>query len=44
MEDPDKHGWWPNLSEYDPGITADQYHDLFPNEDVVKKDMTLSAV
>ena len=29
--------WWPNLSEYDPGLTAEQYHDLFLNESVVKR-------
>ncbi len=29
--------WWPSLAEYDPGLTADEYHDLFLNEKVVKR-------
>ena len=29
--------WWPNLTEYDPGISAEQYHDLLLNESVVKR-------
>ena len=29
--------WWPSLEEYDPGITADAYHDYFLNERVVKR-------
>lgn len=29
--------WWPSLAEYDPGITAEEYHDLFLNESVVKR-------
>ena len=35
MEEKD---WWPSLTEYDPGISAEQYHDLFLNESVVKRD------
>ena len=30
-------GWWPDLSEYDPGISAQGYHDLFLNEKIVKR-------
>ena len=33
----DKDEWWPSLSEYNPGITVEQYHDLFLNEKVVKR-------
>ena len=29
--------WFPALNKYDPGITAEQYHDLFLNENVVKR-------
>ena len=29
--------WWPALSEYDPGITAGEYHDLFLTERVVRR-------
>ena len=29
--------WWPSLSEYDPEITAQEYHDLFLDEKVVKR-------
>ena len=29
--------WWPSLSEYDPGITAQAYHDLFRNENIVRR-------
>ena len=29
--------WWPSLTEYDPGISAEQYHDLFLNESIVKR-------
>ena len=29
--------WFPALDKYDPGITAEQYHDLFLNENVVKR-------
>ena len=29
--------WWPSLTEYDPGLTAEQYHDLFLNESIVKR-------
>ena len=32
-----KDEWWPTLSEYDPGITAQEYHDLFLDEKVVKR-------
>ncbi len=31
-----KEEWWPSLLEYDPGLTAEQYHDLLLNENVVK--------
>ena len=30
--------WWPSLTEYDPGISAEQYHDLFLDERVVERD------
>ena len=29
--------WWPSLSEYDPGFTAEQYRGLFVNERIVKR-------
>ena len=29
--------WFPALDEYDPGITTEQYHDLFLDESVVKR-------
>ena len=29
--------WWPSLAEYDPGITVEQYHDLFLDESIVKR-------
>lgn len=29
--------WWPSLTEYDPGIPAEQYYELFLNESVVKR-------
>ena len=29
--------WWPSLSEYDPGISVQKYHDLFLNEKIVKR-------
>lgn len=29
--------WWPSLSEYDPQLTAQEYHDLFLNEKVVNR-------
>ncbi|MCR5421392.1 MAG: hypothetical protein K6E98_10310, partial [Lachnospiraceae bacterium] len=29
--------WFPALDKYDPGITAEQYHDLFLNEKIVKR-------
>ena len=29
--------WWPSIEEYDPGIMAAGYHDLFLNEKVVKR-------
>ena len=32
-----KEDWWPSLNEYDPGITAEQYHDLFLDENIVKR-------
>lgn len=36
--DTDNQGEWsPSLSEYDPGLTADQYHDLFLNEQIVRR-------
>lgn len=28
--------WWPSLDEYDPDITAQEYHDCFINETIVK--------
>lgn len=30
--------WWPCISEYDPGITAQEYHDLFLDESLVRKE------
>ena len=33
----EKEDWWPSLSEYDPGITVEQYHDLFLDENIVKR-------
>lgn len=33
----DKNEWWPDLEEYNPGITAQEYHDLFINEQVVRR-------
>lgn len=33
----DTDEWWPSLSEYDPGLTADQYYKLFTDEKVVKR-------
>ena len=27
--------WWPSLEEYDPGISAQTYHDLFLNKKVI---------
>ena len=32
----DSDEWWPSLSEYDPGITVQEYHDLFLTEKVVR--------
>ena len=32
-----KDEWWPDLSEYDPGITVQEYHDLFLTERVVRR-------
>ena len=29
--------WWPSLSEYDPGITADEYVRYFTTESIVKR-------
>lgn len=29
--------WWPGLEEYNPGITAETYHDLFLDEKVVHR-------
>lgn len=29
--------WWPSLTEYDPGFTVLEYHDLLLNERVVKR-------
>ena len=29
--------WWPDLLDYDPGITSQEYHDLFLNEKIVKR-------
>lgn len=29
--------WWPSLTEYDPGFTVQEYHDLLLNERVVKR-------
>ena len=29
--------WWPKLSEYDPGITEEQYREYFDNESVIKR-------
>ena len=29
--------WWPSLSEYDPGLAAEDYHELFLNEGIVKR-------
>ena len=29
--------WWPSLEEYDPGLSVQEYHDLFLNEGVVKR-------
>ena len=29
--------WQPSLSEYDPGISAEEYYDLFLNEKIVKR-------
>lgn len=29
--------WWPSLSEYDPGITAEEYKELFTTESIVKR-------
>ena len=29
--------WWPSLSEYDPGITAAKYKELFTTEKIVKR-------
>lgn len=34
--------WEPSLSEYDPGLTAQQYHDLFLNEKVISHDMLIT--
>ena len=33
----DKEDWWPSLSEYDPGITAEEYKRLFLTESVVRR-------
>ena len=29
--------WWPSLSDYDPGITAQTYYDLLIDESIVKR-------
>ena len=33
----DKDYWWPALSEYDPEIMTQEYHDLFLDKNVVKR-------
>ena len=33
-----KDEWWPSLSDYDPGITAEEYHDLFLDTSVTRKE------
>ena len=32
-----KDDWWPSLSEYDPGISAAKYKELFTTEKIVKR-------
>ena len=34
----DTEDWWSSLSEYDPGITAEQYYNLFIDEEVTKRE------
>ena len=29
--------WWPSLSEYDPGLSYQKYHDYFLDENIVKR-------
>lgn len=29
--------WWPSLTEYDPGFTAQEYHDLFLDEAITRR-------
>ena len=36
-KEPEEGDWWPSLSEFDPGITAEQYKKLFTTESIVKK-------
>ncbi len=35
---PAQEEWWPSLSEYDPGITAEEYYDLFLDTSVTRKE------
>ena len=37
MFDSRKEEWWPSPTEYDPGFTAQEYHDLFLDETVTKR-------
>ncbi len=37
MQD-EKEEWWPSLSEYDPGISTEQYRQLFVNQNIVHKE------
>ena len=32
-----QEGWWPDLKEYTPGVTAEEYYDMFMNEGIVKR-------
>ena len=34
---PEEEEWWPSLSEYDPGITAEEYKRFFTTESIVKR-------
>lgn len=36
-DEPDEEEWWPSLSDYDPGITAEEYKELFTTESIVKR-------
>ena len=33
-----EENWWPSLEEYDPGLSAENYHDMFLDTKVVPRE------